>query len=55
MVGGSREKGPEFFLGRFGKSGGKVDMELYVQMSSLACLLVDQAFSNNLMQDLRTE
>ena len=55
MVSGSLEKGPEFFLGGFGKSGGKVDMELYVQISSLACFLIDKAFSNNFMENLWTE
>ena len=46
---GSREKGPELFFAGFGKNCGKVDMELYVQISSFACLLVNQAFSNHLM------
>jgi hypothetical protein len=55
MIGGSSKKGPEFFLGGFGKGSGKLDIEFQVQVASLACFLVDKAFPDHLMQHLRTE
>lgn len=55
MICGSSKEDPKFLFGGLGKNCGKSDIEFDIHIASFTYFLIDKAFSNHLMQHMRTK